>query len=144
MNVAQILRHKGSSEVATITSAETVADAAAALAARRIGALVVSDDGAQVVGIVSERDIVRWLGKEGGRCLSRPVADVMTRRVETCTPADDIARIMSRMTQGRFRHLPVMQDGRLAGVVSIGDVVKFRMSELELETAALSDMIKGY
>ena len=144
MNVAQILRHKGSSEVATITSAETVADAAAALAARRIGALVVSDDGAGVVGIISERDIVRWLGREGATSLRRPVADVMTTRVETCAPSDECAEIMSRMTRGRFRHLPVMEGGKLAGVISIGDVVKLRMSELETETAALADMIKGF
>jgi len=144
MNVAQILRHKGSSDVATITSSETVADAAAALSARRIGALVVSDDGSRVAGIISERDLVRWLGKEGAACLARPVADVMTTRVETCVPSEEIADIMARMTAGRFRHLPVLDNGRLAGVVSIGDAVSFRMSELEHERAALADMIKGF
>lgn len=144
MTVARILRQKGSAEVATITSAETVADAAAILASRRIGALIVSDDGAGVAGIVSERDLVRWLGREGAHCLARPVADVMTTEVKTCRPDESVAEIMARMTVGRFRHMPVMEDGRLAGVISIGDVVKYRMSELEHETEALADMIKGF
>jgi CBS domain-containing protein len=144
MTVARILRQKGSAEVATIGSAATLAEAARALSQRRIGALVVSDDGTTVAGIVSERDIVKCLGREGAGCLGRPVADVMTERVITCTPADEVRDIMERMTGGRFRHLPVMEDGRLAGVISIGDVVKYRMSELEHETEALAEMIKGY
>ncbi|MFO7856719.1 MAG: CBS domain-containing protein [Paracoccaceae bacterium] len=144
MTVARILRLKGSDEVATVTSAETLADAAAILSSRRIGALIVSDDGRRVDGVVSERDLVRWLGREGARCLNRPVADVMTVEVHTCSPDDPVPEIMERMTSGRFRHLPVMRDGRLAGVISIGDVVKYRMSELEHETEALADMIKGF
>lgn len=144
MTVARILRQKGSAEVATITGAESVADAAAILSSRRIGALIVSDDGRAVAGIVSERDVVRWLGKEGARCLNRPVADVMTVDVKTCRPDEPVPEIMERMTSGRFRHMPVMEDGRLAGVISIGDVVKYRMSELEHETEALADMIKGF
>ena len=144
MTVARIIKQKGSSDVATITSAESVADAAAVLASRRIGALVVSDDGRRVTGIVSERDVVKWLGREGAACLTRPVADVMTTVVRTCGLDEPVAEIMGRMTSGRFRHMPVMEEGRLAGVISIGDVVKYRMSELEHETEALADMIKGY
>jgi len=144
MTVARMLASKGSNDVQTITSAESVSDAAATLASRRIGALVVSDDGRTVAGIISERDVVRWLGREGASCLNRPVADVMTRKVECCTPQEPVADIMERMTGGRFRHMPVLEDGRLTGVISIGDVVKHRMSELEHETEALSDMIKGY
>lgn len=144
MTVARILRQKGSSKVETIASSATVADAAAQLATRGIGALVVSDDGARVAGIVSERDLVKWLGREGAACLNRPVADVMTEKVVTCTPRDEIDSIMERMTGGRFRHIPVLEDGRLAGVISIGDVVKHRMSELEHEREALADMIKGH
>jgi CBS domain-containing protein len=144
MTVARILRQKGSADVETISSAAAVSEAAATLSARRIGALIVSDDGRTAAGIVSERDLVRWLGREGAACLNRPVADVMTSKVMTCTPADDVREIMERMTSGRFRHMPVMEDGRLSGVISIGDVVKYRMSELEHETEALADMIKGH
>ncbi|MEO0679959.1 MAG: CBS domain-containing protein [Pseudomonadota bacterium] len=144
MTVARILASKGTREVHTITSAESVGDAAATLASRRIGALVVSDDGAQVTGIVSERDVVHWLGREGAACLNRPVADVMTSRVQCCAPEEPVAEIMERMTGGRFRHMPVVDGGRLAGVISIGDVVKYRMSELTHEAEALSDMIRGF
>ncbi|MEC9433079.1 MAG: CBS domain-containing protein [Pseudomonadota bacterium] len=144
MTVARILRQKGSAEVATITAAESVADAAATLSSKRIGALVVSNDGKSVAGIISERDVVRWLGREGAGCLKRPVAEVMTAKVMTCGPDDDVAEIMQRMTAGRFRHMPVLDDGRLAGVISIGDVVKYRMDALEHEASALTDMIKGY
>ncbi len=144
MTVARILRQKGSDGVETIGPAATVSEAAAILSGRRIGALIVSDDGRKVAGIISERDVVRWLGREGASCLNRPVADVMTAKVVTCAPSDRVADIMERMTSGRFRHLPVMEDGRLAGVISIGDVVKYRMSELEHETEALADMIKGH
>lgn len=144
MTVARILRQKGSALVATITSAESLADAAATLSSRRIGALIVSDDGVVVSGVLSERDVVRWLGREGASCLQRPVADVMTRKVETCTPDEPVAEIMQRMTAGRFRHMPVLEDGRMVGVISIGDVVKYRMEQLEHETEALADMIKGF
>lgn len=144
MTVARILRLKGSADVATITAAETVADAAAALSSKRIGALVVSSDGKTVNGIISERDVVRWLGREGASCLTRPVADVMTAKVVTCGPDDDVAEIMRHMTSGRFRHIPVIDNGRLAGVISIGDVVKYRMDALQHEAEALTDMIKGY
>ena len=144
MTVARILASKGSNEVETITSAESLADAAATLSSRRIGALVVSDDGLTVAGILSERDVVRVLGREGAGCLRRHVADVMTAKVETCAPEDGVPQIMERMTGGRFRHMPVLDGGRLTGVSSIGDVVKYRMSELEHEASALSDMIKGY
>lgn len=143
MTVAQILRQKGSTEVETIAPSSTLSEAAERLSSRRIGALIVSSDGKGVEGIVSERDLVAWLGREGPGCLSRPVADVMTSKVVGCAPSDDVRNIMERMTGGRFRHMPVMEDGRLAGLISIGDVVKFRMNELEHETEALAEMIKG-
>jgi len=144
MTVARILRQKGSSDVASIAPSRRVADAAAMLSEKRIGALIVSGDGRTVEGILSERDVVRWLGREGAACLTRVVADVMTAKVMTCTPADDVQEIMGRMTEGRFRHMPVLEDGELVGVISIGDVVKYRMGQLEHETEALADMIKGY
>ena len=144
MTVARILRQKGSVEVATIEPGRTVAEAARVLSEKRIGALIVSADGKAVEGILSERDVVRWLGREGAACLDRRVRDVMTAKVMSCAPADDVQAIMGRMTEGRFRHMPVMQDGKLAGVISIGDVVKYRMGQLEHETEALADMIKGY
>ena len=144
MTVARILRMKGNSQVAVIGPARSVAEAAATLSEKRIGALIVSSDGQEVAGILSERDVVRWLGREGASCLNLPVADVMTAKVITCAPEDEVERIMERMTEGRFRHMPVMEDGKLAGVISIGDVVKYRMGQLEHETEALAGMIKGY
>lgn len=144
MTVARILRQKGSSEVATIGPSRTVSQAAAILSEKRIGALVVTGDGRTVDGILSERDVVRWLGREGARCLDLPVADLMTRKVYACSPADEVQEIMERMTEGRFRHMPVVENGALTGIISIGDVVKYRMSQLEHETEALADMIKGY
>ena len=144
MTVARILRQKGSGEVASIAPSRSVADAAALLSEKRIGALIVSADGKGVEGILSERDVVRWLGREGADCLRRVVADVMTSKVVSCAPGDDVQAVMERMTEGRFRHMPVMEDGRLTGVISIGDVVKYRMGQLEHETEALADMIKGY
>ncbi|SFI19690.1 CBS domain-containing protein [Albimonas pacifica] len=144
MTVARILRQKGSGEIASIAPSKSVADAAAMLSEKRIGALIVSGDGRKVDGILSERDVVRWLGREGAGCLSRVVADVMTAKVMTCTPSDDVQEIMQRMTEGRFRHMPVLEEGKLVGVISIGDVVKYRMGQLEHETEALADMIKGY
>lgn len=143
MIVAQILKLKGSNAVETVRPDARLADAAATLSRRRIGALIVSADGKSVAGVLSERDIVRVLGDEGPTCLERPVDSVMTADVSTCVPDDPAESVLERMTAGRFRHMPVMVNGALAGVISIGDVVKARIDEIEHENEALADMIKG-
>lgn len=143
MYVHQILKEKSDDGVVTIPGDKSVADVAALLAQRKIGAVVVSDDGRVAQGILSERDIVRGLGQRGAAVLTERVADLMTKDPVTCTPKDGAESVMSRMTEGRFRHLPVVEDGQLVGLISIGDVVKVRLSELRHETEALTDMIMG-
>ena len=131
MTVATILSDKGR-EVATTTAAKTVADAVALLARKKIGALVVVE-GDRIAGIISERDIVRAIAATGGAALTEPVDAIMTRTVVTCTDAETIDSVMGRMTRGRFRHLPVVRGGKLDGIISIGDVVKARISQVERE-----------
>ena len=140
MFVAQILDDKGQ-EVMTAEPGWSVARIAAMLSGRRIGAMPVSSPAGALVGIVSERDIVAALALHGRDVLDRPVEEIMTRRVITCTRSDHIDDLMARMTEGRMRHLPVLEDGALAGIVSIGDVVKARMGEIEAEAQALKDYI---
>lgn len=140
MNVADILTTKGP-DVVTIAPTATVTDLVTALAEHRIGAVVVSADGAAVSGIVSERDIARGLHRHGADLLDLPVSAVMTAEVSTCDPHDDIPAVARIMTQGRFRHLPVVVDGTLVGIVSIGDVVKKRIDQLETETDQLRDYL---
>jgi CBS domain-containing protein len=142
MNVETILRGKGE-WVATIRPDATIAEAVDLLNRERVGALVVSEDAAEVAGVLSERDIVRALGRHGEDLLSRPVDDIMTRDVITCEPADTVAELMSEMTNRRIRHLPVVVDGRLRGIVSIGDVVKNRLDEVEFEASSLRSFIAG-
>lgn len=142
MNVEAILRHKGSA-VATITPQATIRDAAALLRRERIGALVVSSDGAKVEGILSERDIVHGLAERGAALLDADVAELMTRRVSTCAPPDSVGDLMATMTERRIRHIPVLREGKLAGIVSIGDVVKHRLDEMEYETSSLRSFIVG-
>jgi CBS domain-containing protein len=141
MTVNDILLYKGN-EVITIEPAATVAAAVRMLAERRIGALLVTGADQHIVGIISERDIVRALDGTGPAILSAPVSEVMTRKVTTCERHETIADIMERVTKGRFRHVPVVENGRLAGLVSIGDVVKARLSELEHEQNALREYIR--
>lgn len=141
MIVKTILSEKGAT-VATIEPTANLADAARILAERRIGALVVTGAGERVVGIISERDIVRALARDGAAALKLPLTEVMTRKVVTCTGEDTISMLMERMTAGKFRHLPVVEAERLVGIVSIGDVVKMRLSEMELEQSALRDYIQ--
>jgi CBS domain-containing protein len=141
MKVKDILRQKGS-EVATIASTATLAEATHALSTRRIGALVVSDDGLHIVGILSERDIVRCLAAEGAVALEHQVSAAMTAEVQTCTSDDTLDELARTMTEGRFRHLPVVEAGEMAGLVSIGDVVKRRVEELEHEAQALTEYIQ--
>jgi CBS domain-containing protein len=144
MSVAAILKQKGSNKVTTIRPDATLADCARLMATHRIGALVVSADGMSVDGIISERDVVRVVAEHGALALSRPVGGVMTVNVQTCSTADKALDLLHRMTEGRFRHFPVMRDGKLEAFISIGDVVKFRLSEIEMERAALEDMVKGF
>lgn len=142
MDVAGILRHKGD-DVATIDPGASLAEAVEALATRRIGALVVSSDGHSVEGILSERDIIRRLYDAGDDAAATPVRDACTTEVRTCAPSDDVEELMRRMTEGRFRHLPVVADGRLVGIVSIGDIVKHRVDELESLARDLTNYVSG-
>ena len=138
MTVKAILSRKGG-DVVTIAPTATLSAAVELLAARRIGALVVTGPDNRVAGVLSERDIVRTLAERGPAALNDNVGAVMTRKVTTCTEADTIAVIMERMTSGKFRHLPVVEQGKLAGVISIGDVVKYRLEEIERESDALRE-----
>ena len=142
MNVETILRTKGSG-VATIRPNATVGAAVKELIDRNIGALVVSSDGDTVDGIISERDIVHGLAEHGAALLSLTVAEMMTRRVVTCALSDTVDQLMAEMTNRRIRHFPVVQDGRLRGIVSIGDVVKNRLDEVEYEARSLRSFIAG-
>ena len=138
MSVGDILKAKGSN-VETIARDATVGDAVARLRDDEIGALVVSSDGKSVDGVVSERDVVEGLADHGGDILGRKVEDVMTSRVATCSPEDGVEKVMLEMTELRARHFPVVDGSRLVGIVSIGDVVKNRLDEVQLEKNVLRD-----
>jgi CBS domain-containing protein len=140
MHVSTLLSAKGTA-VVTVPSGTLVTDVVAVLNDRRIGAAVVSDDGTHIAGIVSERDIVRALAMTGPDALAQPVAAIMTTDVVTAAPDTTIEQLMSTMTDRRVRHVPVTVGGELAGIVSIGDVVKDRIQALELESKALQDYI---
>ena len=142
MNVETILKTKGA-VVVTIAPSATISEAVALLSRKRIGALVVSTDGREPLGILSERDIVQGLGQRGASLLDAKVDELMTRSVITCAPQDRLADLMALMTERRIRHLPVLDGGRLAGVVSIGDVVKNRLDEMEWESSSLKTYIAG-
>jgi CBS domain-containing protein len=142
MNVETILRNKGR-RVATIRADAMVTDAVERLRQHGIGALVVSNDGTDVVGMLSERDIVFALARFGADFLDFPVADIMTRSVVTCAPEDSVAELMAEMTNRRIRHLPVVRNARLCGIVSIGDLVKSRLDEIEYEASSLRSFIAG-
>ncbi|WP_212524607.1 CBS domain-containing protein [Actibacterium sp. MT2.3-13A] len=144
MRVHQILKSKADDGVVTIQPGAIVSEAAALLSARRIGSVVVSPDGRSVAGILSERDIVREVARRGTVCLASPVEDIMTREVSVCAMTDGADEILQRMTEGRFRHLPVMEGETMVGLISIGDVVKARLSELAMEKDALEGMIMGH
>ena len=141
MNVQEILSVKGR-DVVTIEPNANLARAANLLAERRIGALVVTGVGGRIVGILSERDIVQVLATRGITVLDAQVSEVMTRKVTTCSPTDTISSIMERMTAGKFRHVPVIEQSQIVGIVSIGDVVKHRLQEMEHEQEALRDYIQ--
>ncbi len=138
MQVQSLVAHKGD-RVATIRREASVADAAEALRANSCGALVVSDDGSHVEGIISERDIVRRLASSGANVLNATVEDVMTSPVTTCGPSETIEALMALMTERRIRHVPVVVDEVMVGIVSIGDIVKHHVAHLENENQALHD-----
>lgn len=144
MLVKQILKSKGGSAVVTIQPDTLVSEAANILAQRRIGGLVVTRDDDSVEGILSERDIVRSLAVRGASCLDEPIEDMMTRNPVCCGFNDTSDQVLARMTDGRFRHMPVVEDGKLVGIVTIGDVVKARLQELSMEKSALEGMIMGH
>lgn len=145
MIVTQILKSKAVEGVLTMSSTASVADAAAIMSDKRIGTIVVSDDGGKTAaGILSERDIVRELGKNGIDCMARTVADMMTRKLITCAPSDTSDSVLTKMTEGRFRHMPVIDNGVMVGLISIGDAVKARLAELAMERDALEGMVMGH
>ncbi|MDH2428507.1 CBS domain-containing protein [Sphaerisporangium sp. TRM90804] len=142
MLISSILRRKGST-VATVPPEATVTELLAVLAEHNIGAVVVSEDGVSIAGIVSERDVVRQLHAKGPAVLAEPVSAIMTTQVRTCAPETDLDDLRATMTDHRIRHVPVMHDGRLLGIVSIGDVVKSAIEELEAEKAHLVGYLHG-
>lgn len=145
MLVQTILKSKSGTGVVTVAASASVADAAAILAEKRIGTVVVSDDGGETaIGILSERDIVRELAASGGDCLEKPVSDYMTRDLVTCTSEASVQDVLTQMTEKRFRHMPVVEEGKLVGIVTLGDAVKAQLTELAMEKDALEGMIMGH
>lgn len=144
MLVHQILKSKADEGVVTIAPGTSVADAAKLLSSRKIGTVVVSKDGNRADGILSERDIVRELGRRGVECLTETVEELMTTKLVTCKRDDRADEILQAMTEGRFRHMPVIEDGHMVGLISLGDVVKARLSELAMEKDAMQEMIMGH
>lgn len=139
MNVAAILKAKGRA-VSTARPDATLRDISSRLTAKRIGAIVIVGDNGKVAGIISERDVIRAVSEHGEHALSMPVGDVMTRSVVFCQETSTLDELMEVMTQGRFRHLPVLEDEALVGIISIGDVVKHHIAEVEMEVSAM----RGY
>jgi CBS domain-containing protein len=144
MLVQQILKSKGDDGVVTVAPGTTVLKAAELLSTRRIGAVIVSQDGKHALGILSERDIVRELGRRGAACLGDTVEALMTSKLVGCTRGESTDEVLGRMTDGRFRHMPVIEGDEMVGLISIGDVVKARLMELAAEKDALEGMIKGF
>ena len=144
MQVHHILKSKSDDAVVTAAPNATVKDAARILAERKIGTVVVSKDGLTALGILSERDIVRELSRRGAAVMSEPISAVMTSNLVTCGREDQADAVLQTMTEGRFRHMPVIEDGQLVGLVTLGDVVKAKLSELAMEKDALQGMIMGH
>ncbi|MEQ8368201.1 MAG: CBS domain-containing protein [Roseicyclus sp.] len=144
MLVQQILKAKSDDGVVTIPRGTTVGQAAQLLSTRKIGAVVISDDGKTVAGIVSERDIVRELGSKGASCMTDLVDDLMTSKIISCSRTETSDEVLAKMTAGRFRHMPVLEGNEMVGLISIGDVVKAQLLTLEMEKQALEGMIKGF
>ena len=140
MTVSTILAGKGR-EVVSVEPSASLADAVRLLAGKRIGAAVILGADRRIAGIISERDIVRVLAERGAGALDEPVSQTMTRKVETCNERETVSSLMERMTSGKFRHMPVVYRGRVVGIVSIGDIVKHRLHEMERKSAAMRDYI---
>jgi CBS domain-containing protein len=140
MTVNIILAAKGR-DVVTVEPSASLADAVQLLAEKPIGAALILGAEHRIIGLISERDIVRALAERGAAALAEPVSQTMTRKVETCNESEPISNIMQRMTDGKFRHVPVVDQGRLVGIVSIGDVVNHRLQEMELESTAMREYI---
>lgn len=144
MLVLQILKSKSTNGVFTIKPGTSVSDAATVLSNNRIGSVVVSATGKTADGILSERDIVRELGKRGVTCMSDRVDQMMTSNLVTCAPEDRAEDVLAKMTEGRFRHMPVIENGEMIGLITLGDVVKSQLSQLSMEKQALEGMIMGH
>lgn len=144
MLVQQILKSKSTNGVYTIKPGTSVSDAATVLSSNRIGSVVVSATGKTADGILSERDIVRELGKRGVACMSDIVDDMMTSNLVTCAPEDRAEDVLAKMTEGRFRHMPVIENGEMIGLITLGDVVKSQLTQLSMEKQALEGMIMGH
>lgn len=140
MTIAAILKSKGA-DIVSATPDSTLADVCATLCEHKIGAVLVCDPDGGIAGIMSERDVVGAVNREGAEALARPVSAFMTRKVVTCTLDDTINEVMSRMTAGRFRHLPVIEGGRIVGLISIGDVVKHRIAQVERDAEEMRSYI---
>ena len=142
MRISGVLKNKGK-EVVTVDASTTVRDLVALLTERGIGAAIVSSDGRMPAAMVSERDVIRELDRRSGALLDQTVAEIMTSEVVVCSPQDEVDAVLQTMTQQRFRHVPVMEEGRLVGIVSIGDLVNSRIDELQLERDQISNYISG-
>lgn len=144
MLVGQIIKNKAIEATVTIAPDATVSAAAEILSAKKIGAIIVADDPEKPLGILSERDIVRELGRSAAGCLNQKVSELMTSKLITCAPDDTALNVLERMSKGRFRHMPVMDGAKMVGLVSIGDVVQARLDQLAMENDALEGMIMGH
>ena len=143
MLVRDILSTKQIGKIISIATSDKISTAAELLSEMRIGAVIVRDEGNEMDGILSERDIVRELGRSGSGCLTNSVSELMTSNVKSCSPTDTTQKVMQMMSDGRFRHMPVMEDGKLIGVISIGDVVAARIKEVQFENDSMADLIAG-
>lgn len=143
MHVRDILSTKQIGKILSVATSDTVSKAAELLSEMRIGAVIVRDAGNELDGILSERDIVREIGRRGVECMSDKVSALMTTNVKSCSPTDTTQDVMKMMSDGRFRHMPVMEDGKLIGVISIGDVVAARIKEVQFENDSMAEMIAG-
>ncbi len=141
MTVERVLEHKGR-QVTTVLPEHSVADAGKLLEDKRIGAAVVTDQKGRIIGLLSERDLVRGMGAYGSAVMSMPVRNLMSSEVVTCTPQDSVKSLLELMTNRRFRHLPVVEDGQLTGIISIGDLVHRRITDQELELGVLRDQAR--
>ena len=143
MLVRDILSTKQIGKIISVATTDKISTAAELLSEMRIGAVIVRDEGNEMDGILSERDIVRELGRSGSGCLTNSVSELMTSNVKSCSPIDTTQQVMQMMSDGRFRHMPVMDDGKLVGVISIGDVVAARIKEVQFENESMADLIAG-